>query len=158
MHQLAREHGSTPHIRMCGASRAARRGATSRRARAQNRKTVNDTRDFFDGRRVTRENWEAPLRLGHEANERLLGAQLEACQCAPGVGEPRALEGAQDVPARGRAGAPLGEKPGELLVAEAPAQLGLDEAEGEQHEPDDRDERLDAVIILEEDRAHPSVC
>jgi hypothetical protein len=45
--------------------------------------TVNDTKDFWIGRRVTQENWDALLRVGHETNERLLGAQLEACQCAP---------------------------------------------------------------------------
>ena len=45
--------------------------------------TVNDTRDFWIGRRLTQENWEALCRIGHETNERLLAAQLEACQCAP---------------------------------------------------------------------------
>lgn len=45
--------------------------------------TVNDTRDFQVGRLVTAENWEALLRIGHEANERLLRSQLEACACAP---------------------------------------------------------------------------
>lgn len=45
--------------------------------------TVNDTRDFWIGRRVTNENWEALLEIGHQTNERLLEAQLEACQCAP---------------------------------------------------------------------------
>jgi hypothetical protein len=45
--------------------------------------TVNDSKDFCVGRRVTQENFEALLRIGHETNERLLGAQLEARQCAP---------------------------------------------------------------------------
>lgn len=45
--------------------------------------TVNDTRDFQIGRRVTPENWDALLQIGHQINERLLTAQLEACQCAP---------------------------------------------------------------------------
>jgi hypothetical protein len=45
--------------------------------------TVNDTYDFAIGRRVCPDNWEALCRIGHETNERLLGAQLEACQCAP---------------------------------------------------------------------------
>ena len=45
--------------------------------------TVNDTRDFGIGRRVTSENWDALLQIGHQINQRLLTAQLEACQCAP---------------------------------------------------------------------------
>ena len=45
--------------------------------------TVNDTRDFWIGRRFSQENWEALLEIGHRTNERLLEAQLEACQCAP---------------------------------------------------------------------------
>ncbi len=45
--------------------------------------TVNDTRDFGVGRLLTRENWDALLAIGHDTNERLLGAQLEACPCAP---------------------------------------------------------------------------
>ena len=45
--------------------------------------TVNDTRDFGIGRRVTSENWDALLQIGHQINQRLLTAQLEACSCAP---------------------------------------------------------------------------
>ena len=45
--------------------------------------TVNDTRDFGIGRLLTVENWDALARIGHEVNERLLDAQLQACQCAP---------------------------------------------------------------------------
>jgi hypothetical protein len=45
--------------------------------------TVNDTYDFGIGRRLTDENWDALVKIGHQINERLLGAQLEACQCAP---------------------------------------------------------------------------
>ncbi|MCA1700885.1 MAG: hypothetical protein LC790_19070 [Actinobacteria bacterium] len=45
--------------------------------------TVNDTRDFGIGRLLTAENWDALVRIGHETNERLLSAQLEACACAP---------------------------------------------------------------------------
>jgi hypothetical protein len=45
--------------------------------------TVNDSYDFGVGRRVTQQNFEALLEIGHQTNERLLGAQLEACQCAP---------------------------------------------------------------------------
>jgi hypothetical protein len=45
--------------------------------------TVNDSRDFGIGRRVTKENWDALVRIGHDVNERLLSAQLQACACAP---------------------------------------------------------------------------
>jgi len=45
--------------------------------------TVNDTRDFGIGRLLTDENWDALLEIGYRTNERLLGAQLDACQCAP---------------------------------------------------------------------------
>jgi hypothetical protein len=45
--------------------------------------TVNDTYDFGIGRLLTNENWEALLAVGHDINERLLDAQLQACACAP---------------------------------------------------------------------------
>ncbi len=45
--------------------------------------TVNDTRDFGIGRLLTDGNWQALLQLGHDVNERLLDAQLQACACAP---------------------------------------------------------------------------
>lgn len=45
--------------------------------------TVNDTRDFGIGRLLTEDNWSALCQIGHEVNERLLSAQLEACACAP---------------------------------------------------------------------------
>ena len=45
--------------------------------------TVNDTRDLGVGRLLTQANWQALVRIGHEVNERLLSAQLEACSCAP---------------------------------------------------------------------------
>jgi hypothetical protein len=45
--------------------------------------TVNDTYDFGIGRLLTDDNWQALLAVGHQTNDRLLGAQLEACQCAP---------------------------------------------------------------------------
>jgi hypothetical protein len=73
-----------------------------------------------------------------------------------GVGDAEALEGGEDVAAGGRPGAAFGQEPGELLVAEAFAQFGFDQAEDEQREPDDCDERLDAVVVVEEDRAHGS--
>jgi hypothetical protein len=47
--------------------------------------TVNDTRDFQIGRLLTDANWDALIDIGHQINERLLTAQLEACQCAPDV-------------------------------------------------------------------------
>ncbi|MGH2782583.1 MAG: hypothetical protein ACRDLA_14460, partial [Thermoleophilaceae bacterium] len=45
--------------------------------------TINDTRDFGVGRLLCQANWEALCRIGDETNQRLLEAQLEACQCAP---------------------------------------------------------------------------
>jgi hypothetical protein len=45
--------------------------------------TVNDTYDFGIGRLLTSENWDALLAVGHDINERLLDAQLQACACAP---------------------------------------------------------------------------
>jgi hypothetical protein len=45
--------------------------------------TVNDTRDFGIGRLVTDHNWDALLAVARQTNERLLAAQLDACQCAP---------------------------------------------------------------------------
>lgn len=45
--------------------------------------TVADTRDFGIGRLLTTENWDALLQIGHQVNERLLDAQLQACACAP---------------------------------------------------------------------------
>lgn len=45
--------------------------------------TINDTYDFGIGRLVTADNWQALVQIGHQINERLLSAQLEACACAP---------------------------------------------------------------------------
>lgn len=45
--------------------------------------TVNDTRDFGVGRLLTNANWDALVEIGHQVNERLLDAELEACACAP---------------------------------------------------------------------------
>jgi hypothetical protein len=45
--------------------------------------TINDTRDFGIGRRLTQANWEALVSIGHQVNQRFLDHQLEACQCAP---------------------------------------------------------------------------
>jgi hypothetical protein len=45
--------------------------------------TINDTKDFKIGRLPSEQNWASLCRIGHETNERLLSAQLEACQCAP---------------------------------------------------------------------------
>jgi hypothetical protein len=45
--------------------------------------TINDSYDFGIGRLVTEANWQALVQVGHEINERLLDAQLQACACAP---------------------------------------------------------------------------
>lgn len=51
--------------------------------------TVNDPYDFGVGRLLTAENWRALLQIGEQTNQRLLDAQLQACQCAP---DPAALQ------------------------------------------------------------------
>jgi hypothetical protein len=45
--------------------------------------TINDPQDFGVGRTLDATNWLALTRIGRETNERLLSAQLAACQCAP---------------------------------------------------------------------------
>jgi hypothetical protein len=45
--------------------------------------TVNDTRDFGIGRRLTQANWDALVQVGHQVNQRFLDHQLAACLCAP---------------------------------------------------------------------------
>ena len=45
--------------------------------------TINDTRDFGIGRRLTQENWDALIGIGQQINQRLLDHQLDACACAP---------------------------------------------------------------------------
>jgi hypothetical protein len=45
--------------------------------------TINDPEDFGVGRTLNAANWLALTRIGHETNERLLSAQLAACDCAP---------------------------------------------------------------------------
>jgi hypothetical protein len=45
--------------------------------------TINDPNDFGVGRTLNAENWLALTRIGHETNERLMAAQLAACDCAP---------------------------------------------------------------------------
>jgi hypothetical protein len=45
--------------------------------------TVNDPRDFGVGRLLTAANWSALLSVGRETNERLLAAELDACDCMP---------------------------------------------------------------------------
>jgi hypothetical protein len=51
--------------------------------------TVNDPYDFGIGRLLTPENWQALLDVGEQTNQRLLDAQLQACDYAP---DPAALE------------------------------------------------------------------
>jgi hypothetical protein len=45
--------------------------------------TINDPGDFGVGRTLNAENWLALTRIGHQVNERLMAAQLAACDCAP---------------------------------------------------------------------------
>jgi len=45
--------------------------------------TVNDSYDFGVGRLLTDANWQALLRIGQDANDRLLEAESDAQPCAP---------------------------------------------------------------------------
>lgn len=45
--------------------------------------TINDPNDFGVGRTLNATNWLALTRIGAETNERLMAAQLAACDCAP---------------------------------------------------------------------------
>jgi hypothetical protein len=45
--------------------------------------TINDTRDFGIGRRLTQANWEALVQVSHQVNQRFLDHQLQACHCPP---------------------------------------------------------------------------
>jgi hypothetical protein len=53
--------------------------------------TVNDTRDFGIGRLLSADNCDALLRVGHDTNQRLLDAQLQACACAPDATTPQRI-------------------------------------------------------------------
>jgi hypothetical protein len=44
---------------------------------------INDAGDFRVGRTLNATNWLSLTRIGHETNQRLLAAQLAACDCAP---------------------------------------------------------------------------
>ena len=71
-----------------------------------------------------------------------------------GVGEAEALEGGEDVAAGRFGGAAFGQQAGELLVvAERGAGLGFDQPEDQQRDPDDADQGVDAVVVVQEDRA-----
>ncbi len=74
-----------------------------------------------------------------------------------GVGEVQALEGGEDVGAGGFAHPALGQERqslvGLLVVGlERGAQLGFEEPEDQQRDPDDRDECVDAVVVVQKDR------
>jgi hypothetical protein len=45
--------------------------------------TINDPYDFGIGRLLTAETWQALTQTGRQINERLMAAQLAACDCAP---------------------------------------------------------------------------
>ena len=82
-----------------------------------------------------------------------VGERVELDACV-GVGQAEALEGGEDVAAGGSGGAAFGQQSGELLVgAERGAGLGFDQPEDQQRDPDDADQRVDAVVVVQEDRA-----
>jgi hypothetical protein len=70
------------------------------------------------------------------------------------VGQRKALEGGEDAARGGPGGSPLGEQSVEVLVRpEGMAKVGLDEPEDHQGEPDDADQGVDAVVVVQEDRS-----
>ena len=71
-----------------------------------------------------------------------------------GVGQAEALERGEDVPAGRSSGAAFGQQPGDLLLgAERGAGAGFDQPEDEQADADDAQQRGDAVVVVQEDRA-----
>jgi len=69
-----------------GASSRRRSGASSehRSHRAlRTETTVNDPYDFGVKRTLTADTWQQLRSIGDQTNDRLLDAQLQACNCAP---------------------------------------------------------------------------
>jgi hypothetical protein len=62
--------------------------------------TVNDTRDFGIGRRVTQANWDALVSIGHQVNQRFLDHQLQARRRWPTRPRPALRRSAHDGAAR----------------------------------------------------------
>ena len=72
-----------------------------------------------------------------------------------GVGEAEALEGGEDVASGGLRGAALGQQAGDAARSSPSAlrSLGFDQSEDQESDPDDAGQRVDAVVVVEEDRA-----
>ena len=71
-----------------------------------------------------------------------------------GVGEAESLEDAEHVASGWFGGAVLGQQAGEQLVgAERFTEFGFDQSEDQQRDPDDAGERVDAVVVVQEDWA-----
>jgi hypothetical protein len=87
------------------------------------------------------------------------GGERVEFDASVGVGEVEFLEGGEDVGAGGF-GEPVFGEEREALVGllgvgrERFAQLCFEQAEDQPCDPDDRDERLDAVVVVEEDRSN----
>jgi hypothetical protein len=82
-----------------------------------------------------------------------VGERVELDACV-GVGQAEALERGEDVAAGWFGGAAFGEQSGELLVlAERGTGLRFDQPEDEQRDSDDADQRVDAVVVVQEDGA-----
>ncbi len=70
-----------------------------------------------------------------------------------GVGETESLERGEDVAAGRFRGAAFGQQAGELLFgAERGAGLRFDQPEDQQSDPDDAEQRVDAVVVVQKDR------
>src|ERR1019366_7437121 len=73
-----------------------------------------------------------------------------------GVGQVQAVEGGQGGAGGGDGGSALGQDAGQGdAFTEGGAELGLDQPEDQQGDPDDGDERLDPVVVVQEDRPDP---
>ena len=71
-----------------------------------------------------------------------------------GVGQTETLERGEDVPAGWAGGAAFGQQSGKLLVgAERGTSLGFDQPEDQQRDADDAEQREDAIIVVQKDRA-----
>src|SRR5258708_9094832 len=93
------------------------------------------------GERDVQVGQDGPLDLG----------ELVKDDAAGGVGQVQAVEGGQDGAGGGDGGAAFGQDAGQgHAVAEGGAQFGFDQPEDQQGDADDRDERFDPVVVVQE--------
>src|SRR5713226_8837151 len=98
---------------------------------------------FWPGQRKPQVGQDGPLDAGQVVEDGAGG----------GVGEVQAVEGGQDSAGGGDGGAAFGQDAGQGHAgAKGGAQFGLDQPEDQQGDADDRDERFDPVVVVQEDR------